>query len=199
VSEWLFSAISWREQGTFECSLFSPWYSWKQSLTHSLSSHRMYLVLAMISWWEQEMMLRSSLNSSNMLSWIFIVLAHWNNSQQIDISPHWLIILIMSQPVFVLVLGLIWPGLEMLVCEVYFEQNLLKIVCLSRICQDDINITSHYYHICCLIIDIYVLSCVKIKRIIYKSWIIKLKKRRFYHHIIMKVKFKLINKSTNIS
>ena len=32
-----------------------------------------------------EMMLRSALYT---LSWIFIVLAHWNNSPQIDMSPH---------------------------------------------------------------------------------------------------------------
>jgi hypothetical protein len=32
-----------------------------------------------------EMMLRSALYT---LGWIFIVLAHWNNSPQIDMSPH---------------------------------------------------------------------------------------------------------------
>ena len=35
-----------------------------------------------------KMMMRSALYSTNMLSWIFIVLAHWNNSLRIDISPH---------------------------------------------------------------------------------------------------------------
>jgi hypothetical protein len=40
---------------------------------------------------------------SNTLSWIFIVLAHWNNSLQVDMSlnPRH-IILILSQPVFAL-------------------------------------------------------------------------------------------------
>jgi hypothetical protein len=58
-----------------------------------------------------EMMMRSALYYTNMLSWIFIVLAHWNNSPWIDMSPlsdtlfvtplgH--IILIPSQPVFAL-------------------------------------------------------------------------------------------------
>jgi hypothetical protein len=35
-----------------------------------------------------EMVMRSALYLTNMLSWIFIVLAHWNNSLQIDMSPH---------------------------------------------------------------------------------------------------------------
>ena len=30
-----------------------------------------------------EMMMRSALYQTNMLSWIFIVLAHWNNSQPV--------------------------------------------------------------------------------------------------------------------
>jgi hypothetical protein len=35
-----------------------------------------------------EIMMRSALYKTNMLSWVFIVLAHWNNSPQIDISPY---------------------------------------------------------------------------------------------------------------
>ena len=35
-----------------------------------------------------DMMMRSVLFYTNMLSWIFIVLAHWNNSQRIDMLPH---------------------------------------------------------------------------------------------------------------
>ena len=35
-----------------------------------------------------EMMMRSTLYKINTLSWIFIMLAHWNNSPQIDISLH---------------------------------------------------------------------------------------------------------------
>ena len=35
-----------------------------------------------------EMMMRSALYETNMLSWIFIVLAHWNNSPRIDMSFH---------------------------------------------------------------------------------------------------------------
>jgi len=34
------------------------------------------------------MMMRSALYKTNMLSWIFIVLAHWNNSPLIDMSPY---------------------------------------------------------------------------------------------------------------
>ena len=34
-------------------------------------------------WW-----VRSTLYYANTLSWIFIVLAHWNNSPQKDMSPH---------------------------------------------------------------------------------------------------------------
>ena len=43
-----------------------------------------------VSWREQvnEMMMRSALSQTNTLSWIFIVLAHRNNSPQIDMSPH---------------------------------------------------------------------------------------------------------------
>jgi len=35
-----------------------------------------------------EMMMRSALYSTNTLSWIFIVLAHWNNSPQAHMSAH---------------------------------------------------------------------------------------------------------------
>ena len=35
-----------------------------------------------------ELMMRSALYYTNTLSWIFIVLAHWNNSRWIEISPH---------------------------------------------------------------------------------------------------------------
>jgi hypothetical protein len=35
-----------------------------------------------------EMMMRSALYYTNTCSWIFIVLAHWNNSQRFDMSPH---------------------------------------------------------------------------------------------------------------
>jgi hypothetical protein len=35
-----------------------------------------------------EMMTRSALYKTNMPSWIYIVLAHWNNSPQVDMSPH---------------------------------------------------------------------------------------------------------------
>jgi hypothetical protein len=43
-----------------------------------------------------EMMMRSTLYQTNTLSWIFILLAHWNN------SPLWHIIPISSHPVFAL-------------------------------------------------------------------------------------------------
>ena len=33
------------------------------------------------------MMMRSALYQTNTLSWIFIVLAHWNNSPRVDMSP----------------------------------------------------------------------------------------------------------------
>ena len=35
-----------------------------------------------------EMMMRSALYSTNALSWIFIVLSHWNNSPRVDMSLH---------------------------------------------------------------------------------------------------------------
>jgi hypothetical protein len=35
-----------------------------------------------------EMMIRSALYQTNTLSWIFIVLAHWNNIPRIDMLPH---------------------------------------------------------------------------------------------------------------
>jgi hypothetical protein len=35
-----------------------------------------------------EMMMRHALYQTNTLSWIFIVLAHWNNNPQIDMSSH---------------------------------------------------------------------------------------------------------------
>ena len=35
-----------------------------------------------------EMMTRSALYKTNMPSWIYIVLAHWNNSPQVDMSLH---------------------------------------------------------------------------------------------------------------
>jgi hypothetical protein len=54
-----------------------------------------------------EMMMRSALYT---LNWIYIVLAHWNNSLRIDMLSHSRhIILIPSQPVFVLS-PYNWPG-----------------------------------------------------------------------------------------
>ena len=48
-----------------------------------------------------ELMMRSTLYQTNTLSWIFIVLAHWNNSPRIDMLPQFrYIISILSQPVF---------------------------------------------------------------------------------------------------
>jgi hypothetical protein len=35
-----------------------------------------------------EMMMRFALYHTNTLSWIFIVLSHWNNSPRKDMSPH---------------------------------------------------------------------------------------------------------------
>ena len=35
-----------------------------------------------------KMMIRSTLYQTNTLSWILIVLVHWNNNRRIDISPH---------------------------------------------------------------------------------------------------------------
>jgi len=49
------------------------------------------------------MMMRSALYKINMLSWIFIVLPHWNNSPRVFMSfPLGHIILIPSQSVFAL-------------------------------------------------------------------------------------------------
>jgi hypothetical protein len=50
------------------------------------------------------MMMMSALYKISWLSWVFIGLAHWNNSRQIDMSPHSLghIIPIPSKPVFAL-------------------------------------------------------------------------------------------------
>jgi hypothetical protein len=46
----------------------------------------------------------SNLYETNTLSWIFIVLPQWNNSQQVDMSLHFgHIIRIMSQPIFALI------------------------------------------------------------------------------------------------
>ena len=51
-----------------------------------------------------ELMMKSASYSHNTLSWIFIVIAHWNNSPRIDrhVAPLGHIILIPSQPVFAL-------------------------------------------------------------------------------------------------
>jgi hypothetical protein len=46
-------------------------------------------------------MMRSALYKTNTLSWIFLVLAHWNNSTRLD-TPLGHIILILNQPVFAL-------------------------------------------------------------------------------------------------
>jgi hypothetical protein len=37
---------------------------------------------------EMMIMMRFALYQINLLSWIFIMLAHWNNSQQVDMSLH---------------------------------------------------------------------------------------------------------------
>jgi hypothetical protein len=69
--EWLLlnanSAISWREQFTFD-----------------------------------EMMMMSALYYINMLSWLFIELAHWNKSTGRHVAPPRHIILILCHPVFAL-------------------------------------------------------------------------------------------------
>ena len=49
-----------------------------------------------------EMMMRSALYYTNTLSYIFMVLAHWNNSPRVHIAPLGHIIPIPSQPVFAL-------------------------------------------------------------------------------------------------
>ena len=49
-----------------------------------------------------EMMMRFALYQTNTLSWIFIVLAHWNKSAGRQVAPLRQIILIPSQPVFAL-------------------------------------------------------------------------------------------------
>jgi hypothetical protein len=73
-------------------------------------------------------MMRSAVYKTITLSWIAIVLAHWNNSLQVDMSPRH-IILILNQPVLALspqccllsreatntnfiVFALTWSGLE---------------------------------------------------------------------------------------
>ena len=47
---------------------------------------------ATVSWQVQvifdEMMMKPTLYLTNTLSWIFIVLAYWNNSPRVDMSPH---------------------------------------------------------------------------------------------------------------
>ena len=48
------------------------------------------------------MLMRSTLYYTNMLSWIYILLAHWNNSPRIDIAQLEHIIQIPSQAVFAL-------------------------------------------------------------------------------------------------
>jgi hypothetical protein len=51
-------------------------------------------------WIFNEMMMSSALYKTNTLSWLFIGLAHWNNSLRVDMSLHFgHIILIPSQPV----------------------------------------------------------------------------------------------------
>jgi hypothetical protein len=92
-----------------------------------------------------EMIIMSALYMTNMLSRIFILLAHWNNSPSAD---SWLghIIVIPSQPVFALspkccmlsgeaintnliISGLTWPGLEPTIYHtdaVVMERHYLK-------------------------------------------------------------------------
>ena len=72
--------------------------------------------------------MRSALYQTNTLSWIFIVLAHWNISLRIDMSPHldtlsrfrayqYLLFLLNAECLAekqykFLVFGLTWSGLE---------------------------------------------------------------------------------------
>ena len=49
-----------------------------------------------------EMIMSSALYKINMLSWIFIVLAHWNKSAERHVAPLGHIILIPNQPAFAL-------------------------------------------------------------------------------------------------
>jgi hypothetical protein len=62
--------------------LFSPWYNWNMVRTIFQLYHgenNLYF---------NEMMTMSALYETNVLSWIFIVLAHWNNNSLVDMSLH---------------------------------------------------------------------------------------------------------------
>jgi hypothetical protein len=71
---------------TATCGL-SEWVSeWVIAVYRQLSN------FSAISWRNQlifkEMMMRFALYYTNTLSWIFPVIAHWNNSPRTDMSPH---------------------------------------------------------------------------------------------------------------
>ena len=51
-------------------------------------SRRQFFFIRRISLHFNEIMMRSTLFKTNTLSWIFILLAHWNNSPCIDMSLH---------------------------------------------------------------------------------------------------------------
>ena len=79
---------------SFQCLGYSEWLLFNSAI-FQLDHGENKLIL-------NEMMMKSALYYTNMLSWIFIVLVHWNNSSGIDMSIHSNIILIPSQPVFAL-------------------------------------------------------------------------------------------------
>jgi len=78
---------NWLVQRTYVFVLGLSWVSeWVIIVERQLSN------LSTISWWEQvifnEMIMMSALFWTSTLSWIFIVLAHWDNSPRVDMSLH---------------------------------------------------------------------------------------------------------------
>jgi hypothetical protein len=94
-----------------------------------------------------EVMMRSTLYYTNRLSWIFIVLVHWNNSLQVEnVAPLGHIILIPSQPVFALSLChlLCRSRFSSAYVAVLFMLNALRLDAVV-IFVDMCGIVGHYY------------------------------------------------------
>jgi hypothetical protein len=73
-------------------NLFLPWYSWEIAELAFNNNHSLTVLFVVLHTKNKlivnEMMMMFVLFSTNTLSWIFIVLAHWNNSPQVYMSLH---------------------------------------------------------------------------------------------------------------
>jgi hypothetical protein len=113
-----------------ECNLFSPWYNWKIAHLTWNSNHSLTRIFSEYSHQICWLVFHPDVGST----WIFIMLAHRNNSPRVDKSLHsdslsWFqanqsLFLFLSDAFIFIVIGLTWPGIKP---TIYHHQVLQQI------------------------------------------------------------------------